>query len=230
MVAARRSAPAFEPEDPERLQVLLHQVGAAISNGRLFAEHESRGVTDGMTGLPNHRRFQEVLSAKLASSGRTRLKTSLLLLDIDKFKGVNDTYGHPMGDEVIKRLARLLADSVRDGTDLAARYGGEEFCLLLDDTDTEGARVLADRIRVAFKEEVFVFSDGDKPVSFRCSVSIGIATYPDHASNKQRLIELADQALYLSKEQGRDRVTCWSEVPLSAPGRRVPGRPPEASV
>ncbi len=224
MVAARRTAPAFEPQDPERLQVLLHQVGAAISNGRLFAEHESRGVTDGMTGLPNHRRFQEVLSSKLAASGRTRLKTSLLLMDIDKFKNVNDTYGHPMGDEVIKRLSRLLADTVRDGTDLAARYGGEEFCLVLDDTDAEGARILADRIREAFKEEVFVFSDGGKPISFRCSVSIGISTHPDHATDQQQLIDLADQALYQSKEGGRDRVTCWKDVARSAPGERTPTR------
>jgi len=232
MVAARRGAPAFDREDPERLQVLLHQVGAAISNGRLFAEHESRGVTDGMTGLPNHRRFQEVLSAKLASSGRTRLKMSLLLMDIDKFKNVNDTYGHPMGDEVIKRIARLLADTVREGTDLAARYGGEEFCLLLDDTDAEGARILADRIREAFKEEVFVFSDSGKPVSFRCTVSIGIATYPDNAKDKQQLVDLADQALYQSKEGGRDRVTCWRDVVASAPGSRAPVRTtrPGASV
>ena len=224
MVAARRAAPPFDREDPERLQVLLHQVGAAISNGRLFAEHESRGVTDGMTGLPNHRRFQEVLSSKLAASGRTRLKTSLLLMDIDKFKTVNDTYGHPMGDEVIRRLARLLADTVRDGTDLAARYGGEEFCLVLDDTDAEGARILADRIREAFKEEVFVFNDGDKPVSFRCSVSIGISTHPDHARDQQQLIDLADQALYQSKEGGRDRVTCWNDASRSAPGERAPTR------
>ena len=221
MVVARRSLPDFGPEDAERLQVLLHQVGAALSNGRLFAEHESRGVTDGMTGLPNHRRFQDALASKLAGSGRTRLKISLLLMDIDKFKSVNDTYGHPMGDEVIRRLSGLLAATVRDGTDLAARYGGEEFCLVLEDTDSAGARVVADRLRESFKREVFVHRDGGKPVSFRCSVSVGISCFPDDASSQQELIDRADQALYLSKQGGRDRTTCYGSIGTdSLPPRR----------
>ncbi len=222
MVVARRSLPDFAPEDAERLQVLLHQVGAALSNGRLFAEHESRGVTDGMTGLPNHRRFQEALSSKLAGSGRTRLKISLLLMDIDKFKRVNDTYGHPMGDEVIRRLAGLLAATVRDGTDLAARYGGEEFCLVLEDTDAAGARVVADRLRDSFRREVFVHREGGKPVSFRCSVSVGISCFPDDASSQQELIDRADQALYLSKQEGRDRTTCYGSIGTDSlpPSRR----------
>jgi diguanylate cyclase (GGDEF)-like protein len=221
MVVARRTLPDFGPEDAERLQVLLHQVGAALSNGRLFAEHESRSVTDGMTGLPNHRRFQEALASKLAGSGRTRLKISLLLMDIDKFKSVNDTYGHPMGDEVIRRLAGLLAATVRDGTDLAARYGGEEFCLVLEDTDAAGARVVADRLRESFRREVFVHRDAGKPVSFRCSVSIGIACSPDDATTQQELIDRADQALYLSKEGGRDRTTCYGAIGTDSlpPGR-----------
>ena len=222
MVVARRSQPDFGPEDAERLQVLLHQVGAALSNGRLFAEHESRSVTDGMTGLPNHRRFQEALASKLAGSGRTRLKLSLLLMDIDKFKSVNDTYGHPMGDEVIRRLAGLLAATVRDGTDLAARYGGEEFCLVLEDTDAAGARVVADRLRESFRREVFVHRDAGKPVSFRCSVSVGIACFPDDAGTQQELIDRSDQALYLSKEGGRDRTTCYGAIGTGSlpPGRR----------
>ena len=221
MVVARRTLPDFAPEAAERLQVLLHQVGAALSNGRLFAEHESRGVTDGMTGLPNHRRFQEALASKLAGSGRTRLKISLLLMDIDKFKTVNDTYGHPMGDEVIRRLAGLLAATVRDGTDLAARYGGEEFCLVLEDTDAAGARVVSDRLRESFKREVFVHREDGKPVSFRCSVSVGISCFPDDAGTQQELIDRADQALYLSKQNGRDRTTCYGAIGTdSLPPRR----------
>lgn len=220
VVVGRRTWPEFEPADTERLQVLLHQVGAAVSNGRLFTEHETRGVTDGMTGLPNHRRFQEVLAQKIASAERTGLKMSLLLMDIDRFKSVNDTYGHPMGDEVIKRLARLLGGTARDGTDLAARYGGEEFCLLLDGTDAEGAKVLGDRLREAFKQEVFVMNEGGRPVSFRCTVSIGIANWPADTRDQAELVEKADQALYASKEGGRDRVTCVSRMRrTSEPGR-----------
>ena len=223
VVVARRTWPDFEPADTERLQVLLHQVGAAVSNGRLFTEHETRGVTDGMTGLPNHRRFQEVLGQKIASSARTGLKMSLLLMDIDRFKSVNDSYGHPMGDEVIKRLAGLLGATARDGTDLAARYGGEEFCLLLEGTDASGALVLADRIRESFKQEVFVMNEGGRPVSFRCTVSIGVANWPSDTRDQATLIELADQALYVSKESGRDRATCFSHK--RAPRGSEPGRP-----
>ena len=210
VVVARRSWPDFEADDAERLHVLLHQVGAAVSNGRKFAESETRGVTDGMTGLPNHRRFQEVLAQKIAGAERTGLQLSLLLMDIDRFKSVNDTYGHPAGDEVIKRLARLLGGVVREGTDLAARYGGEEFCLLLEGTDAEGALILADRLRESFREENFVLREGGKPVTFRCSVSIGIACWPQDSRSQSELIEQADQALYISKESGRDRATLYS--------------------
>lgn len=222
LVVGRRQWPDFEQEDVERLQVLLHQVGAALSNGRLFAEHETRGVTDGMTGLPNHRRFQEVLANKIAASNRTGLKLSLLLMDIDRFKNVNDTYGHPMGDEVIKRLGGVLQESAREGTDLAARYGGEEFVLLLDDTDGAGAEALANRIRVAFAGERYVFTDDGRPRSFHCTVSIGVATWPDDSTVQAELIERADQALYCSKEGGRDRVTRWN---YASTRRSSPGKP-----
>lgn len=214
LVVARDEAPDFSHEDAERLEVLLHQAGASISNGRLFAEHEARSITDGMTGLPNHRRFQEVLDEKLARCARTRHKLTLLLMDIDKFKSVNDTYGHPMGDEVIRRLARVLEDAVRGGTDLAARYGGEEFCVVLEDADAGDALILADRLREAFKSEQFVYTDTDgaRPTTFRCSMSVGIACFPDDGSEKADLIEKADQALYMSKQRGRDRATCYEAL------------------
>jgi diguanylate cyclase (GGDEF)-like protein len=222
LVVARRQWPDFEQEDVERLEVLLTQVGASLSNGRLFAEHETRGVTDGMTGLPNHRRFQEVLGSKIAASNRTGMKLSLLLMDIDRFKSVNDTYGHPMGDEVIKRLATVLKECAREGTDLAARYGGEEFVLLLDGTDGAGAEALANRIRQAFAKERYVFTDDGRPRSFACTVSIGVATWPEDADAQAQLIEHADQALYCSKEGGRDRVTRWSQ---RSGARTGPGAP-----
>lgn len=214
LLVAREDAPDFNPDDAERLAVLLHQAGASISNGRLFAEHEARSITDGMTGLPNHRRFQEVMDEKLTRCARTGRKLALLLIDIDKFKSVNDTYGHPMGDEVIRRLARVLGDAVRGGQDLAARYGGEEFCVVLEEADAGDGQVLADRLRDAFKAERFVHreTDGAAPQTFQCSMSVGIACYPDDAREKADLIDRADQALYLSKQRGRDRATCWEAV------------------
>ena len=216
LVVARRHGPNFDEEDADRLEVLLHQVGAAMSNGQLFAEHKTRGITDPMTGLSNHGRFQEVLETKIASSTRTGLKLSLLLIDIDHFKSINDNYGHPMGDEVIKRLAGLLESVGRTGTDLAARYGGEEFCLVLDGTDARGAAVVADRLRDLFREHVFVHSDGQRPKTFHCTMSIGIACYPDDGGHPAQLIERADQALYLSKQNGRDATTCYQALRASA--------------
>jgi diguanylate cyclase (GGDEF)-like protein len=165
-----------------------------------------------MTGLPNHRHFQEVMATKIASSQRTGLKLSLLLMDIDKFKAVNDNYGHPMGDEVIKRLARCLGGMVREGTDLGARYGGEEFCLVLEDTDAVGARQVAERLREAFAGELFVHKDNGQRVTFQCTVSIGIACFSDDASSQPELIDRADQALYWSKQSGRNRVTLWDAM------------------
>ena len=212
LVVARRQGMDFDIEDVERLEVLLHQVGATLSNGTLFAEHETRGVTDGMTGLPNHRHFQEVLATKIASAQRTGLKLSLLLMDIDKFKEVNDNYGHPTGDEVIKRLARCLEGMVREGTDLGARYGGEEFCLVLEDTDAIGAARVAERLREAFAAEIFVQQDAGQRVTFQCTVSIGVACFADDATTQPQLIERADQALYWSKQSGRDKVTLWDGI------------------
>jgi len=216
LVVARRQGLNFDEEDEDRLEVLLHQVGAAMSNGQLFAEHKTRGITDPMTGLSNHGQFQEVLASKIASSERTGLRLSLLLIDIDHFKSINDTHGHPMGDDVIKRLAGLLEGVGRTGTDLAARYGGEEFCLVLDDTDAAGAAVVADRLRDSFRDQVFVHNDGQRPVTFQCSMSIGIACYPDDADHQAQLIERADQALYLSKQSGRDATTCYQALRASA--------------
>ncbi len=209
LVVARRLGEGFNQEDLDRLQVLLHQVGAALCNGRLFSEHETRSITDGMTGLSNHGRFQDVLASKIAAADRTGLKLSLLLMDIDRFKNINDNFGHPMGDEVIRRLARVLEGHGRTGTDLAARYGGEEFCLVLDDTDALGAAVVADRLRQSFRNELFVYREGTKPRTFHCTVSVGIACYPDDAEEQGALIENADRALYVSKENGRDRTTCY---------------------
>ena len=215
MVVARRTGANFDQEDLDRLQVLLHQVGAALCNGRLFSENETRSITDGMTGLSNHGRFQDVLATKISAADRTGLSLSLLLMDIDRFKNINDSYGHPMGDEVIRRLARVLEGHGRLGTDLAARYGGEEFCLVLDDTNAEGAAVVADRLRQSFREEIFVYRDGSRPVTFHCTVSIGIACYPDDATNQAEMIENADRALYVSKESGRDRTTCFGSTSYS---------------
>ncbi|MCK6526136.1 diguanylate cyclase [Myxococcota bacterium] len=198
--------PPLSVEERQRIEVLLRQAATALVNGRLFEEVEARAVTDGMTGLPNHRRFQEEIQVMLARAERVKGPLSLLMVDVDHFKGVNDGFGHPAGDEVLRRLARVLQRSVREGTDLAARYGGEEFAVVLENTDSRGARALAERLRETFAAERFVHSDGERTRTFRCTLSVGIATWPDDGRTPKDLIARADEALYAAKEAGRDRV------------------------
>jgi len=118
---------------------------------------------------------------------------------------VNDTYGHPVGDKVLKRVAKLLGENARR-TDVVARYGGEEFAVILDETALDGAVQIAERIRAAVEVEEIHCETG----SFNCTLSIGVATYPDHAGQKAALIENADQALYDAKHGGRNRVVTFA--------------------
>ena len=125
---------------------------------------------------------------------------SLILTDIDHFKLVNDTYGHPVGDVVLKRVAKLLTQAARR-TDIVARYGGEEFAVLMEETDREGAFNIAERIRKMVESEPFRCDHGP----FKCTLSVGIATFPEDASLKGKLAEAADQALYQAKRSGRNK-------------------------
>jgi len=125
---------------------------------------------------------------------------SLILTDIDHFKSVNDTYGHPTGDAVLRGVAKILRDKARD-TDIVARYGGEEFAIIMPETDAKGALVIAERIREAVKAEVFQTEMGPLKVT----LSLGIATGPDYGYEKQQLIDLSDQCLYHAKRHGRNQ-------------------------
>ncbi len=154
--------------------------------------------TDGLTGLNNHRAFQERLGVDFERSARYHTPLSLLLLDVDKFKQYNDTYGHPAGDGVLRQVAQILQATAR-GVDLVARYGGEEFVLILPEADTEGALGAAERVRAAIANAEWP----DRPVT----VSVGVATMTLNTSTQAALIEQADKALYASKTAGRNRVT-----------------------
>lgn len=170
-------------------------------------------ITDGLTGVYNHKYFQEVLTAEIDRSIKYNLSLSLLMIDIDYFKRFNDEFGHQTGDEVISKIATLLKDSARDG-DTVARYGGEEFAIILANTGSEGAIIVSERVR----KMVESLSTDDKKIS----VSIGIATFPvniddynpDTTSNneiKNEMIKKADIALYASKEKGRNKTTKYEK-------------------
>jgi diguanylate cyclase (GGDEF)-like protein len=187
------------------IELMCNQAATSIANARMHAEIERMATTDGLTGLLNHRIFQEKMTDELKRSERYSTPVSLLLTDIDHFKKVNDTYGHPVGDIVLRGVAGILKREIRD-IDIAARYGGEEFAVILPETDGAGAKIIAERLRNAIKAETF--AAGAK--TLRVSTSIGIATAPSDARTKEELIEKADQALYHAKHHGRDQSASWS--------------------
>jgi diguanylate cyclase (GGDEF)-like protein len=165
-------------------------------------------VTDGLTGLYNHRHFHERLALEVERSQRSGLPLSLLMLDVDHFKQFNDSYGHPAGDEVLRQLARVLGDT-RRANDVVARYGGEEFAVILVDTAKFTGAKVAERIR----ERVYGhdFSEAAARAG-RIGVSIGVATFPDDGSDPESLLRAADAALYAAKRAGRNRVVLSSEA------------------
>ena len=185
----------------DMLHVIADHAAIAIANGQMYQQMEELATTDGLTGLVNHRHFQELFDVGLKSAARYQRNYALILCDLDHFKSVNDTYGHPVGDAVLKRISSVLKRSAR-GTDIVARYGGEEFAILMDETDATGATTIAERIRNLVKQELFHSEIG----SFRCSMSLGISVFPLHSSIKTELLVAADEGLYEAKRAGRDRV------------------------
>jgi len=186
------------------IELMCNQAATSIANAKMHAEIERMATTDGLTGLLNHRKFQDKLTQELKRSERYSTPLSLLLADIDYFKKVNDTYGHPVGDLVLKGVARILKEEIRD-IDIAARYGGEEFAVILPGTDSSGAKNIAERLRKAIMAETFS-SDGK---TLKVTTSIGIATVPSDARMKEELIERTDQALYHAKHHGRNQSVNW---------------------
>ena len=170
--------------------------------GRLDAQHRKLNklsYTDALTGLPNRRYFMDRLQAEVARQGRTAQPLSLMLIDADHFKRVNDTHGHAVGDEVLTVLARLLGESVRTPTDLAARLGGEEFAVLLPDTTVDEAESVCWRIHNRLAAHAFEASGQ----TFHLTVSIGVAQC--HGQSAEVVLKQADRNLYRAKQEGRNR-------------------------
>ena len=165
---------------------------------------------DGLTGIPNRRRFDEVLKAEWQRAIRHSTSISLIMLDIDFFKLYNDTYGHQGGDECLKKVARILDESARRDTDLVARYGGEEFVVILPETGTKGAIDVAETMRANIERQN-IPHEASK-VSDHVTVSMGVATWvPERDSHPAQLIAMADQALYKAKENGRNQVRSYNQ-------------------
>ncbi|MHA6493008.1 sensor domain-containing diguanylate cyclase [Pseudomonas borbori] len=165
-------------------------------------KHLSR--TDRLTGLNNRGYWEECLQHEYARHRRYQSMAALVMFDIDHFKKVNDTFGHPAGDKVIQVVAEVVREQIRD-TDYAGRYGGEEFVILLPDIDSSGAMLFAERLRARI-ESLLVTYEGQ---SIPFTISLGVADLSHQTDEHKQLIERADQALYLSKQGGRNRVTCY---------------------
>ena len=165
-------------------------------------QHES--ITDALTGLKNRRYFDQRMSEEVALSLRHKLPLSLMLLDVDHFKKINDTYGHQIGDEVLSSLAKLISGMVRD-SDIVARYGGEEIAIITPRTSKEEAALLAERLRDLI-EKTTVAMVGTTQEVVQVTVSLGICSLSAVITDKDALLEESDQALYLAKKYGRNRV------------------------
>ena len=190
------------------LDTLITQVSISLYNSILFDKLGKLAITDGLTNLHNHRNFQEHMESEIKEANRYNKPLTLLMIDIDHFKVLNDTYGHPQGDRVLKKLSDIIMQTIRD-VDYAARYGGEEFCIALPNTDLSGAYKIAERLRKKIESLSIRTDKGD---NIRFTVSIGMSCVPGDARNKDELIQHADHALYTSKEKGRNRTTMYDTI------------------
>ena len=187
--------------EPERAQLrdAVAQAAPVVANLRNLAIAELRAATDSLTGLPNKRAVADTLKRMVAQAARTMSPLSLLVLDLDHFKALNDSFGHQVGDQALASVGAALRSALRD-SDFAGRNGGEEFAVLLPDTSLTGALATAEKIRASIEDISLAGLD------LVITASIGVSVYPDHAVGSERLERLADSALFVAKRSGRNRV------------------------
>ncbi|OGX27022.1 MAG: hypothetical protein A3J51_02080 [Omnitrophica WOR_2 bacterium RIFCSPHIGHO2_02_FULL_45_21] len=196
----------FDRINKAKMTILLAQLELFLKRSQLYHEIQELSITDGLTGVYVRRYFLERLKEELSRAKVSGSAISYILLDVDKFKNINDTYGHIVGDAVLKGIAGILSASLRS-IDMCARFGGEEFCLMLPETTKEQAFAVSQRIRLKVQEaRIKAFNE-----NLTCTISIGLASYPDDAGQINALIDKADKALYRAKAQGRNRV-CMAGV------------------
>ncbi|MBE7454571.1 MAG: GGDEF domain-containing protein [Kofleriaceae bacterium] len=206
LMLAARAERRFGADVREMLGVIATQVAVSLQNGLLYKRMETMATTDGLTGLTNHRTFQDRFAQLLDRAERHGHQAALLLTDVDFFKKVNDNYGHPVGDEVLRRVARVLEQVARK-IDITARYGGEEFVVVLESSNAEQARQVGDRLRQEVGKLVIETEKGP----LRVTMSVGVASFPDDARDRATLIERADHALYHAKHSGRNQVVTYQQ-------------------
>lgn len=195
---------AFTPKEIKYMELFAEQVSIAIANARLMESAKKQAITDELTNLYNYRYFINKLEKEVYEAQRYKRFLTVLIIDLDDFKLVNDTFGHPVGDQVLKKVAAIICSNIRQ-SDIAARYGGEEFGIILPETDKQGGFIVADKIRENIS--MIDLSWGElKNKKLFLTASIGIATFPEDADNWERLIVEADNAMYKAKKRGKNLV------------------------
>jgi diguanylate cyclase (GGDEF)-like protein len=206
-ISASMRSDEFTDDKKSTILLFAGQVAQAIKNTRLYEEIKALGEIDSLSGLYNRRRSVEQLDSEVARARRYQGTFSLLIADVDNFKLFNDTYGHPVGDEIIKRVAGVLKHKSRD-SDFVGRFGGDEFILILPETYRAGAAAMADNMRAALGSLPYIAPDG---ASIPLRMSFGVATFPEDSQEAAALVAIADANLYESKRWGGDRVTVRRE-------------------
>jgi diguanylate cyclase (GGDEF)-like protein len=208
-VADKLTGEVYSEDDLQLLTSIGTYASIAIERSKFYQQTEELkriSITDALTGLLNRRYFQERMSEEIERSRRHHLPLSLIMIDVDDFKSVNDSLGHPAGDEVLKMAARCIRNCIRT-IDVAARYGGEEFTVILPQTTKVDAQTIAERICSEVFRIDLPFSRADQKLVI--SVSLGLATYPEDAESLEDLVRNADIALFSAKSQGKNRVVVY---------------------
>jgi len=206
MISAQSYAPsAYSPDDKILLELLASYAAIAIDNFRLFAHIQQLATIDTVTELFNRRHLFDLGRLEFLRARRFKRSLSVIMMDIDHFKLVNDRYGHAMGDYILLKLGKLLCSQIRE-VDFVGRYGGEEFTVVLPETDRKSAYEIAERLRLKINQE---FDGSDQSIP-RITVSIGLAEANETVADFSALVQRADQALYLAKQAGRDRVEIYT--------------------
>ena len=216
LILGARRRHAFGDAVRPTLEVLASHLAVSLSNARMVQKLETMATTDGLTGLLNKRAMLDAGAQKIAAAARFGRDLSVLVVDIDFFKKVNDTHGHDIGDLVIRGLGDILKRQKR-ATDLVARFGGEEFIVLCEQTDEKGAMLLAERIR----EELGKTKFRTPSASLSVTCSVGVSSFPQAGASWETLFKAADEALYVSKRSGRDRCTAWRPQRKAASGEKA---------
>ena len=196
-----RKRNGFSEKDLPLLTQLSKQISVAIENVKLYQQTKETSILDDVSSLFNFRYFHQALDRELKLVARHKSRLSLIFIDLDKFKQVNDAHGHLRGSKVLREVGFLLRAAIRE-TDIAARYGGDEFVVILPDTDYAAAKRLGERMRQLVIRTTYLKEEG---INARIGASIGVATFPTEAPTKDELISLADERMYRDKERNHRR-------------------------